>query len=62
MRFRKTKSGVAICPFYIWTSENIEGEGHTENDVSLVFCGHAKNKEDTEGNCREEICPLLEKQ
>ena len=56
MRFRKTKSGVAICPFYIWTSENYQE--HSENDVNLAFCSHNKNKEDTEGNCRKEICPL----
>ena len=61
MTFRKTKSGVAICPFFIWTSENIEGEGHTENDVNLSFCSHPKNPNDFEGNCQEKICPLLKK-
>lgn len=57
MRFRKTESGIAICPFFMRTSENFPE--HSENDVNLVFCAHKKNKEDAEGNCREEICPLI---
>lgn len=24
----------------------------------LVFCGNLRNVEDTEGNCRPDICPL----
>lgn len=59
MLFRKTKAGIAICPFLIWTSENIEGEGHTENDVSLAFCSHSENPDNCEGNCQEKICPLI---
>lgn len=61
MRFRKIKSGIAICPFFFWTSENIEGLGHTEEDVNLTLCTHYKNPESSEGNCRKEICPLVEK-
>ena len=61
MKFRSTKSGVAICPFFIWTSENIEGLGHQENDVNLTFCIHVENPDDYEGNCQEKICPLLTK-
>jgi hypothetical protein len=59
--FRKTKAGVAICPFFGWTSENIEGLGHTEEDVDLVHCAHPENPahdDDFEGNCRERLCPL----
>ena len=59
MRFRKIKSGIAICPFLIWTSENIEGLGHTEEDVNLIFCTHFENPDSYEGNCRKEICPLM---
>lgn len=59
MNFRKIKSGVAICPFFIWTSKNIERLRHTENDVNLVFCNHPKNKNDYEGNCQEKLCPLM---
>jgi len=59
MNFRKTKSGVAICPFFGWTSENIEGEGRTEDDVSLIFCSHLENPDDYEGNCQAKLCPLL---
>ena len=61
MRFHKTKSKVAICPFFTWTSENIEGEGHTENDVSITFCSHPKNPDDYEGNYQKEQCPLLKR-
>jgi len=25
----------------------------------LTFCNHKDNPEDTEGNCRRDICPLL---
>ena len=59
MSFRKTKAGVAICPFFIWDGENIEGLGHSEDDVSLVFCNHPKNEDGYEGNCQEFFCPLL---
>ena len=58
MTFRKTKSEVAICPFFIWTSEDIV---QNENDLSLSFCNHPKNPDDYEGNCQEKICPLLTK-
>ncbi len=61
MRFRKTKAGVTICPFFTWISENIEGQGLcAENDVNLVYCVHQKNKNKYEGNCQEKLCPLLE--
>jgi len=59
MVFRQTKSGIAICPFFTWTSENIEGEGHSENDVNLVYCVHPANKDNYEGNCREDTCPII---
>ncbi|HDY87835.1 MAG TPA: hypothetical protein ENH82_06925 [bacterium] len=59
MEFRKTKPGVAICPFFTWMSENIEREGHTENDVSLIHCIHPKNPDLCEGNCQKDMCPLL---
>lgn len=59
MRSRKTKAGIAICPFFIWTSENIEGLGHTDDDVNLTFCTHFKNPDNCEGNCQEELCPLI---
>lgn len=56
--YRKTKHGVAICPFFTWTSENIEGCGHTETDVNLVHCTHPDNPNDREGNCVLRLCPL----
>ena len=59
MKYRETKNGIAICPYFIWTSENIGGAGHSENDVNLCFCNHPDNKEDVEGNCREELCPVI---
>ncbi len=37
---RRTKAGLAICTFFTWTSENIEGLGHTEDDVNLIHCIH----------------------
>lgn len=60
MKFCKTKLGVAVCPFFVWTSENIEGEGHTENDVNLTLCCHPKNLGNYEGNCQEKLCPLMD--
>ncbi len=58
--FRRTKAGVAICPFFGWQSENIEGLGRqSENDVNLTFCSHPKNIDDCEGNCQPKTCPLL---
>ncbi len=57
MKFRKTKSGVAICPFFIWTSEN-QHESQSENDVNLTFCDHPENLDKCEGNCQEKLCPL----
>ena len=57
--FRKTKPGVAICPFFGWTSEGLAPEGHSENDVNLSFCSHSKNEDKYEGNCQKLLCPLL---
>ena len=58
--FRTTKYGVAICPFFGWQSENIERLGQSEEDVNLTNCSHPKNElGDYEGNCQEEVCPLL---
>lgn len=59
MQFRSTKPGVAICPFFTWTSENIEGEGHTTQDVNLTYCVHPSNSDKYEGNCQEKLCPLM---
>lgn len=56
--YRKTKNGVAICPFFIWQSENIRE--HTEKDVSLVYCNHPDNQDKYEGNCQKNLCPLQE--
>ena len=60
-QYQKTKHGLAICPFFIWQSENVEGRGHIETDVNLTFCNHTKNPKDCEGNCQEEYCPLIKK-
>ncbi len=58
--FRQTKAGVAICPFFGWQSENIEGLGReNESDVNLTFCSHPKNVDDCEGNCQYKYCPVL---
>lgn len=61
MNYRITKAGVAICPFFIWQSEDVEKIGHNENDVNLTFCSHPDNKNKFEGNCREEYCPINKK-
>lgn len=42
------------CPFFCgkWERDS------TEDDTpELVFCNHLDNVEETEGNCRAEICP-----
>lgn len=57
--FLKTKAGIAICPHFTWISENIEGLGHSENDVNLTHCTHPGNLEDYEGNCQEKNCPFI---
>lgn len=59
MKFRKTKAGVQVCPFFIWTSENIEGFGHSEDDVNLTYCTHPNHSDDYEGNCQEILCPII---
>lgn len=41
------------CPYYM-TQQDIYGE-----DV-LCFCDHPNNPDNTEGNCREHICPAKE--
>ena len=56
--FRKTKNGIAICPFFSWASENIEGLGHIEEDISLIHCTHLDNPDLNEGNCQKNLCPL----
>jgi hypothetical protein len=33
----------------------------SNDDIVLVFCARKDNTEDTEGNCRENNCPLLGK-
>jgi hypothetical protein len=30
------------------------------SEPTLMFCTHEKNPEDSEGNCRENICPRLD--
>ena len=58
--FRTTKHGIAICPYFTWQSENVEGGGwQAENDVNLTFCNHPDNSNDCEGNCTVEFCPLI---
>ena len=31
---------------------------YMDSEPVLTFCCHPENPEDTEGNCRKEICPL----
>lgn len=57
-KFRKTKHGVAICPFFTWTSEDVERLGQTELDVSLIHCTHPDNPDSHEGNCQGKLCPI----
>ncbi len=60
--FCKTKTGIAICPFFSWTSENIgeEDKSSKENDVNLTHCTHLDNPDLYEGNCQRNLCPLLD--
>jgi len=39
-------------------NEQTGGPKFRESLPALIFCNHTKNPEDTEGNCREKICPL----
>lgn len=34
----------------------------SNGEITIVFCNNRRNPEDTEGNCREEICPLGKKE
>ncbi len=58
--FRKTKHGLAICPFFIWQSEDTQNNNEDECDISLTLCTHPNNKDNHEGNCNKEGCPLIE--
>jgi hypothetical protein len=53
------------CKFFIgqWELCDVKSDiEHTEYykefEPDLVFCNHPDNKEQTEGNCREDFCPL----
>ena len=39
---------------YLATQQDRNGE------IVVSFCGHPCNPEDTEGNCRVEICPIAD--
>jgi len=39
-------------------SEYVAGPNWMEFEPILKFCAYPENPEDTEGNCREDICPL----
>jgi len=42
-----------------WEDNEITGgPDYKEAEPTLKFCNHPDNLEDTEGNCRENICPL----
>ena len=60
--YQTTKTGIAICPFFIWQSENVEGLGQRETDVNLTFCTHPANPDSYEGNCNEKNCPLIKQE
>ena len=45
------KNSEFFCPFLIWQEDS-------NGDVAIVFCKHEENQENTEGNCRDRICPL----
>jgi len=32
--------------------------GYVDEEPILKFCDHPNNPEDTEGNCRPDICPI----
>jgi len=53
--FQKTKHGMAICPFFTWQSD----DNTNECDIVLTFCIHPDNKDNCEGNCSKERCPLI---
>lgn len=40
------------------SSEEMGGQYWVDQFPVLNFCNHSQNPEDTEGNCRKEICPL----
>ena len=46
------------CEFLSAQWENEDSKRNGCQPV-LTFCNHKNNPEDTEGNCREDICPLL---
>lgn len=65
MEYQRTRngSGVAICPYFTWTSEGIgEPPGyHSETDVNLTYCSHPDNPDQHEGNCCVRDCPITKK-
>jgi len=43
-----------------WEREEVLGNpDYMETEPVLTFCNHRFNPEDTEGNCREHICPIV---
>ena len=54
MKFRETKTGFPICPYFIWKSEH-----DSDENISICFCSHSENPDEYESNCQKEICPLL---
>ena len=54
MKFKKTKTGFPICPYFIW-----EYEYDSPESISICFCNHVDNPDDYEGNCQKKLCPLL---
>ena len=58
MKFRETKTGLPICPYFLWQSES-HREDDSDESISICFCNHPENPSECEGNCEKEICPLL---
>lgn len=56
---QKTHSGLPVCPFISWMSEHIGTGHHSPEDVGLSKCTHPNCKEDCEGNCTKDNCPLI---
>jgi len=42
-----------------WEENERINPNYKENTPILTFCNHKMNPEDTEGNCRKAICPII---
>ena len=59
MSIIKTETGLPLCSFVVWKSEDCQDVNHDQHDVSLIFCCHPGNIDQFESNCQDKNCPFV---